>query len=465
MLEPSKQYINWFYEEDKKGNLLITPKYQRNPIWSVAQKCFLIDSILSDVPIPPIYLNVVSQKVGTSRRTLYEVVDGQQRLRAILEFLNNEYALDEHTAKMYKVSLPFTKLIGKKYSQLPEDQQDKVWNFPLAVQELRDYGEAEIRDTFRRLNSVVERLNKQELRHSQFFGEFAKLVAELTIHLFWIKSKVVSRGDVRRMRDAEFISELVVLLLDGIQDGQKSLDRFYAAYDATFPQKHKTKVAFLSMLQLLEPLVPVIQATRFRKRADFYALFASLVLSKTEELDAKQIGSKLEGLSKSLEKAPEELRGRSARYYSTVIEGPNKLSKRKERTLLLQELLGYLLVHNCAAMPSNPKPTPRAVVEEFIASVNVLEDGFDGLLAALSAAPKSAKNAKVSNVVAEQFATSAAILWENFLHEVLVAYVLRNHKKYLARLEKRISDSVTDKFGAHCGKKLVFVFGTPGLGG
>ncbi len=339
IIEPSKQYINWFYEEDKKGTLLITPKYQRNPIWSLAQKCFLIDSILSDIPIPPIYLNVVSQKLGNSRRTIYEVVDGQQRLRAILEFLNNEYILDQHTAKMYKVSALYMKLIGKNYSQLSEDHQDKIWNFPLAVQEIREYGEAEIRDTFRRLNSVVERLNKQELRHSQFFGEFAKLVSELTLHPFWIKSKVVSRSDVRRMRDAEFISELIVLILDGIQDGQKSLDRFYARYDATFPQKHKTKATFLSFLQLLEPLIPVIQGTRFRKRADFYALFAALVLSEVTELDVKQVGSKLEALSKSLEKEPEELRGRASRYYSTVIEGPNKLSKRKERTLIIQELL------------------------------------------------------------------------------------------------------------------------------
>jgi Protein of unknown function DUF262 len=339
ILEPSKQYINWFYEENKKGTLLITPKYQRNPIWSTAQKCFLIDSILSDVPIPPIYLNVVSQRIGGTRRTIYEVVDGQQRLRAILEFLNDDFALDEHTMRMYKVSPLYSKLVGKKYSELSIDNQDKIWNFPLAVQEIRDYGETEIRDTFRRLNSVVERLNKQELRHSQFFGEFAKLVGELTDLPFWIKSKVVSRGDVRRMRDAEFISELVVLTLDGIQDGQKTLDSFYATYDATFPQKHKAKVRFLSVLQVLDPLLPIIKSTRFHKRADFYALFAAVLETGIKDLDVQKVGTRLENLAKSLDKSPEELTGRALRYYSTVIEGPNKLSKRRDRTQILHDLI------------------------------------------------------------------------------------------------------------------------------
>jgi hypothetical protein len=337
--EPSKQYINWFYEEDRKGSLLITPRYQRNPIWSLVQKCFLIDSILSDVPIPPIYLNVTSQKITGTRKTVYEVVDGQQRLRAILEFLNDKFALDPHTSKIYKVSPVYSKLVGKRYSELADEQQEKIWNYPLAVQELREFTDQEIRDTFRRLNSVVERLNKQELRHSQFFGEFAKLVAELTVLPFWVKSKVVSREDVRRMRDAEFVSELIVILLDGIQDGQKTLDQYYASYDVEFPQKHRTKTKFTAALQDLEPLIPTINGTRFRKKADFYALFAAALEVNLKGMNFNQASAKLTAMSRSLEKPPDELSGVALRYYSTVIEGPNKLSKRKERTAMVRDIL------------------------------------------------------------------------------------------------------------------------------
>jgi uncharacterized protein with ParB-like and HNH nuclease domain len=87
-VKPNTQYLSWFYGEEKKGTLLLTPKYQRNPIWSDGQKCFLIDSIISGCPIPQVYINILSQGKGKDRKTVYEVVDGQQRLRAILEFMD-----------------------------------------------------------------------------------------------------------------------------------------------------------------------------------------------------------------------------------------------------------------------------------------------------------------------------------------------------------------------------------------
>ncbi|HYE25372.1 MAG TPA: DUF262 domain-containing protein, partial [Clostridia bacterium] len=148
IIQPGKQFINWFYEEDQKRTLLLQPKYQRNPIWSAGQKCFLIDSIISDCPIPQVYLNVLTTGAGPSRRTLYEVVDGQQRLRAILEYMRDEYALVPLTSSAYPVSPIYANAVGRKYSQLPSEYQDKVWNYPLAVQELRGFSDKQIRDMF-----------------------------------------------------------------------------------------------------------------------------------------------------------------------------------------------------------------------------------------------------------------------------------------------------------------------------
>jgi uncharacterized protein with ParB-like and HNH nuclease domain len=103
--KPNTQFISWFFSEDEKGTLDLQPKYQRNPIWSSAQKCFLIDSIISGCPIPQIYLNVLTKKTtARERSTVYEVVDGQQRLRAILEFMRGEWKLARLSGKSYPVS-------------------------------------------------------------------------------------------------------------------------------------------------------------------------------------------------------------------------------------------------------------------------------------------------------------------------------------------------------------------------
>src|SRR5690606_32517786 len=118
-------------------------------------------------------------------KTIYEVVDGQQRLRAILEFMNDEYSLIATAAKAYPVSSNYKPHIGKRYSELPTHLQDLIWNYPLAVQELRGWNDDQIRALFRRLNYVVERLNKQEMRHSQYFGEFVDAVEKLANAEFW----------------------------------------------------------------------------------------------------------------------------------------------------------------------------------------------------------------------------------------------------------------------------------------
>jgi len=155
--KPNTLAVSWFYGEDQKKTLVLTPKYQRNPIWSIGQKCFLIDSLIFGCPIPQVYINIKTVGLAKEKKTIYEVVDGQQRLRTILEYLNDTWPLIKTTAKSYPVSELYKKHIGKKYSELPENLQNAIWDYPLAVQELRGKDDHEIQALLRRLNRVLER--------------------------------------------------------------------------------------------------------------------------------------------------------------------------------------------------------------------------------------------------------------------------------------------------------------------
>jgi hypothetical protein len=340
--KPNTLAVSWFYGEHQKNTLVLTPKYQRNPIWSIGQKCFLIDSLIFGCPIPQVYINIKTQGLAKEKKTIYEVVDGQQRLRAILEFLNNEWPLIATTAKSYPVSELYKKHIGKTFSELPDNLQNAIWDYQIAVQELRGKEPQEIQALFRRLNYVVESLNAQELRHSQYFGEFNDAVETLTKEQFWDDINLFTRHDSQRMRDAEFISELFVIVLEGIQDQQKTLDKFYADYDVVFPQKSRIMSRFRQVVASLQTIKDTIRDTRLRQKSDFYGLFAAvneLKLSAHKPLDLSSAAKDLAKLSKALEAPADTLTGLAQEYYTTIIEGGNKIAKRTTRRDLLRGIL------------------------------------------------------------------------------------------------------------------------------
>src|SRR6202040_3319169 len=70
----TNQKISWFRKEESAGTLDLSPQFQRRPVWTEEQASYLIDTILSGLPIPEIYIRSSSSPQG---ETCYEVVDGQ----------------------------------------------------------------------------------------------------------------------------------------------------------------------------------------------------------------------------------------------------------------------------------------------------------------------------------------------------------------------------------------------------
>ena len=96
----------------------------------------------------------------------YAVIDGQQRLRAIFEFLDDGFGLgeskDDSSVKAFN---------NKKYSELPNELRQRILNYDIVVQELSGFSDDDIRDMFARMNRYVVPLSKQELRHAKRHGK------------------------------------------------------------------------------------------------------------------------------------------------------------------------------------------------------------------------------------------------------------------------------------------------------
>jgi hypothetical protein len=221
-----EQYrISDFVEWNKLKALEINPDFQRGNVWKPAARTMLIDTILRQLPIPKVYLrtriNVQTQKA------VREIVDGQQRIRAILDFAEDKFALTKR-AEEFK---------GLKYSDLTEEQKTAFLSYAIAVDQLVNAGVEEVLEVFARLNSYTVSLNGAEKRHAKFQGEF-KFAMRATSRRwsgFWTDYKVLSTQQRVRMQDDALTAEMVGVLLEGVKDGgDPKIWALYKKYDTTF---------------------------------------------------------------------------------------------------------------------------------------------------------------------------------------------------------------------------------------
>lgn len=267
---PVTQYpVNDFREWHENGQLELAPKFQRRPVWSRQAKSYLIDTILRGMPIPPIFIRMRIDPEKT--QTVREVVDGQQRLRAVLEYLEDDFAVSRaHDS-------PFG---AKKFTKLPGEAQNRVLAYKFAVYMLEDVSDAEVLSIFARLNTYTLTLNPQERRNAQFFGEFKQTAYELALdhYEFWIRNKILRDVDIARMKDAELTSELLLSMIKGITETRAThLNSCYEQYDDDFPGRRTLIRQFRSVIDVIGELFPdSLRDSQFRRAPMFYSLFCGI---------------------------------------------------------------------------------------------------------------------------------------------------------------------------------------------
>src|SRR5205814_735789 len=120
------------------------PQYQRGDAWDDRKRSLLIDSILHRFDIPKIYLRH-TKNIGPFD---YEVADGQQRLIAVWNFLDNNLVLSG-------LNGPLADINGKAYRDLSRTQQRQILDYELITTVVYDATSDEIRELFRRLQLGV----------------------------------------------------------------------------------------------------------------------------------------------------------------------------------------------------------------------------------------------------------------------------------------------------------------------
>lgn len=343
-LNTTHRTISWLKQTHDAGNLELMPPFQRKPVWTDTQKSYLIDTILHGYPIPELYMQ---QEVDDRGKEKHIVVDGQQRVRACLEFIEGKIEMDGKDSPTWA---------DMEFEDLTSNDKKKIFSYQFVVRNLPVLEDEALRGIFKRLNRNVVALTAQELRHATYWGHFIKLMEKIADLEYWEGSGVFTANNIRRMADVEFISELAIAILHGLQNKKVNLDKTYQLYEQEFDAASRVEEIFVKALGELSQIMPNIKDTRWRKKSDFYTLFhvfatraqqLPLTLEKRKRAaeilchfgEGVTLAVTLKTDPKERKKLPKEI----IRYAEAVERSASDLGSRKTRSEAVEKALKNIL--------------------------------------------------------------------------------------------------------------------------
>jgi hypothetical protein len=259
---PIQSVYTW-YREDK---LYVNRRYQRKLVWTLEEKQKLVESILKKYPIPAILIAEREEEPGT-----YEIIDGLQRLHAIVSFIETAFpTLDNElfdlkyfpTAQAYAQAGAFVSEVSDEY--ISQKEISTLLDYPLALSVMRQATDAEVNDVFDRINTYGHRLSDQERRQAGVQNEFSNMVRLIACTLrgdessdtlvlrampsisidlpktkhgyeiqadevFWVSQGILKSTDLRDSMDEQCIADIAACVVSPelIERSKDALDKIY----------------------------------------------------------------------------------------------------------------------------------------------------------------------------------------------------------------------------------------------
>lgn len=330
----------WEFKSLDKINL--EPKYQRSSnVWNIEKQSFLIDSIVKNFPIPPVFLHeFIDQETG---KTKYDVIDGKQRLTSIFKFIEGNLALPSDSSEDGYCSddINATKFQDWSTKRLDDVKRD-FWQYQINIVFIDSEEEETINDVFDRLNRNGEPLSAQEFRNAMYsqYKLYEVLSSLPRTHPF---DKILTRLDANRFEDIEFCSELFFSIVEGkaVDSNRKQLDDLYKKYFVDTPLSLESWTGYVSKFQdtalVLDELIGNMQMYYKNSVSHIYAMWMVAYKLYLDKKDGRKYEKTFsEFYSKVKEKADDKF---VRQYIQSMQQSTKSVASRKKRC---DALLGYL---------------------------------------------------------------------------------------------------------------------------
>lgn len=338
------------------SRLHLDPSFQRQSVWTDRDRRKLLLSVLQGYPIPSVFLYAREDENG---RVVYDVLDGKQRLESIFMFLGSK-GFGRHG-------------YGVKWAREGEDTREWTWaqlrrarmvsrleNYEVPVVEVSG-PLSDIIELFVRINSTGKALTGAEKRHARFYKSgMLKEARKLAVRLgrFFQKSRVFSVGQISRMKDVEFVAEVMASIMhEGVINKKAAIDRAIGVADQDGRVVRRVVSECRKTINLVRRMFPRLRETRLRNSSEFYSLCVAVwsLSSQGLILTEKARNRKAMWMLIQLSNGVDELRDRQrrlqgtkpgeelfARYLSSIQRATDNRVERQTRHEILMGLLQSL---------------------------------------------------------------------------------------------------------------------------
>lgn len=223
------------YNKMKKNELILRPTFQRNLVWNKEHKENFLETILMGYPFPEIYVSQGEVDIDNMHETSL-VVDGQQRLSTIYQYISG----DEN---LLLKNIPY-------FSQL--DNKEIFLKYDVVVRDLGNVTDDEVKEIFKRINSISYALNAIEINNALYDGAFISTAKEIIKYDFWETIGIFSKNDSDRMRDLEYVLSIMTTVEIGAYFNNKTeIEKYIKIYNDDYENSDKMMSAMKYVMGLI----------------------------------------------------------------------------------------------------------------------------------------------------------------------------------------------------------------------